>query len=322
MSAGGRPRRAGTHALVALVALAVGVVAVEVLARLLDVVPVYGRVFSVADLPTRTVDGVVLWSDHAPRATAADVQRAAADHGAFTIVGLGDSIMYGIRLPPEATYLEQARARLAARAGRPVEILNLATPGFNTVQEDAVHKEVAAQLAADLVLLHHWVDDGRQYRVSGGYVIDVGDMSADGRLIVRALPVPPALNDFLLVHSRLYDLLTQAAVARDRRAVASDWNGVAASLAAIAARARAGGGRLVVLASPELDGTRPRPSGDLPALRHLAAAHGFEVIDLADWLDGAASAHVALDGCHLNAEGHRRIGEHLTEYLLADDLRG
>lgn len=45
------------------------------------------------------------------------------------------------------------------------------------------------------------------------------------------------------------------------------------------------------------------------------------VIDLTDWLDAAPAADVRMDHCHLNGEGHRRIAEHLTEYLLAHDLR-
>jgi lysophospholipase L1-like esterase len=305
----------------AALALALALLAAEGAARLLGVEPVYGRFIALGDTPTRTVGDVVLWQDAAPRAGAADLARAAAAPDAYTIVGLGDSIMYGVGQSKEATYLEQARRRLAADGAPRFEMLNLAVPGYNTLQEDAVHRELSATVQPDLVLLHYWSDDARLYRVVGGYVVDFGDMSADGRLVVRALPVPAAINDYLLVHSRLYQLLTQAVIAYDRRATPADWRRVEEPLIALSDRVRDGGGRLVVLASPDLGGEAVRANNDLPALRRLGAAHHFEVVDLAEWLPGAAAADVRMDACHLNAEGHRRIGERLARYLRERDLR-
>src|SRR5262245_37547165 len=212
----------------------------------------------------RTVDGIALWEDHDPRARPEDIARAAADHDAFTVLGLGDSIMYGVGLTKEQTYLEQMRRALAGRAARPVEVVNLAVQGYDTLQEDAVHRELGDRLAPNLVLLHYWSDDARLYRAVGGYVIDVGDMSPDGHLVVRALPIPPAINDLLLVHSRLYQLLTQAVLAYDRRVTTNDWSRVAQPLVALNERVRRAGGRLVVLASPDLGGDAIRANTELP----------------------------------------------------------
>lgn len=304
----------------AVAATIVALLVVEGIARLLGIDP-YGNLPRFGDTPVRTVDGVVLWDDATPRAGRDDVARAAATPGAFVVLGLGDSIMYGVRLAKDATYLEQARRLLATRTARPVEILNLAVPGYNTLQEDAVYRELGDRLAPNVVLLHYWSDDARMYRAIGGYVVDFGDLSADGRLVARALPIAPALNDFLLLHSRLFQLLTQAAVAYDRRAVVADWSRVTEPLAAVNARVRHSGGRLVVLASPDLAGDTVRPNGQLAALREAGAAAGFDVVDLTPWLDGIPAADVRFDGCHFNAEGHRRIAEHLSAYLLANDLR-
>ncbi len=305
----------------AAVAIAVGLLVAEGLTRLLGINPGYGRVLALGDAPMRTVDGVVLWQHKEPRADAADIARAAAAHDAFTVLGLGDSIMYGVGQPKEKTYLEEMRRALAGRAARPVEVVNLAVPGYNTQQEDAVHRELGDRLAPNLVLVHYWSDDARLYRAVGGYVLDVGDMSSDGRVVVRALPIPTAINDFLLVHTRLYQLLTQAVLAYDRRVTTSDWSRVAEPLVALNDRVRRAGGRLVVLASPDLSGEAVRPNDDLRLLRALATEHGFEVVDLAPWLDGAPAAAIRIDGVHFNAEGHRRIGEHLAQYLLTHDLR-
>jgi lysophospholipase L1-like esterase len=301
-------------------ATVVGLLVAEGLTRLLGINPGYDRLIALGETPTRIVDGVVLWQDDEPRASADDVARAAADHDAFTIVGLGDSIMYGVGQKREQTYLEQARHALAEHGAGAVDVVNLAVPGYNTLQEDAVHRELGDRLAANLVLLHYWSDDARLYRVVGGYVVDVGDMSADGRLVVRALPIPPAINDFLLVHSRLYELLTAAVIAHDRRATAAEWSRVSTPLVALQDRVQRAGGRLLVLASPDLAGNVARPNSDLPALRQLGAEHGFEVIDVSEWLKGVGAATIRLDGCHFNAEGHRLLGEQLAQYLLAHDL--
>jgi hypothetical protein len=71
----------------------------------------------------RTVNGVVLWQAHDPRARAEDIARAAAADDAFTVLGLGDSIMYGVGQTKEQTYLEliaAARESLSRPAfGRP-----------------------------------------------------------------------------------------------------------------------------------------------------------------------------------------------------------
>jgi lysophospholipase L1-like esterase len=303
----------------AAAATVVALLVAESLTRLLGLNP-YGNL-RVVDTPTRTVDGVVLWGDTHPRASPADIARAAATPGAFTVVGLGDSIMYGFGLTKQETYLERMRHLLESRTARPVEVINLAVQGYNTLQEDAVHRELDGRLAPNVVLVHYWSDDARMYRAVGGYVVEFGDMSADGQLVVRALPIAPAVNDMLLVHSGLYQLLTKAVLAYDRRAVVADWSRVATPLLAINERVQRTGGRLVVLASPDLRGDVPRSTDDFVELSRLGTEHGFEVVDLATWLDGVPAAAIRLDSCHFNAEGHRRIAERLAAYFLARDLR-
>jgi lysophospholipase L1-like esterase len=303
----------------AAVATVVALLVVEGALRVFGITP-YGALQQMGDTPLRTVDGVVLWEDRTPRATREDVARAAARSDAFVVLGLGDSIMYGVGLAKEDTYLEQTRRLLANRTARAVEVLNLAVPGYNTAQEDAVHRELGGRPAANVVLLHYWSDDAHTYRAIGGYIVDFGDLSADGRVVVRVLPVAPALNDALLLHSRLYQLVTQAVLAYDRRAVRTDPERVARPLAALNARVREGGGRLVVLASPDLAGAAARPNAELAMLRQWGTAQGFEVVDPTPWLAGTPAAAIRLDDCHFNAAGHQRVAEGLAAYLLAHDL--
>jgi hypothetical protein len=317
--------RALSKTILVLVSMVMAILAAEALSRVMGLQPKFGPLFPIEGMPPRTVDGVVLWSIKAPRYDGSDIQKAANDRAAFKIVGLGDSIMYGVSQPKENTYLEQLRRLLASRSKRTVAILNLAIPGYNTIQESAVYKEIDGQIKPDLVIVHFWEDDTRQNRVAGGYVFDTDDISDDGRLLVRALPLPGQLSDFLLVHSRVYDLLTQVVVAHERNAKpndqSSDWTRACTALTDIHERIQRAGGRMIVMASPELQGASPQPNSMLSALRQYAVPRGIEVIDLSEWLRGVDAREIRMDGCHFNAAGHRLVGERLAEYLLQHDLK-
>jgi lysophospholipase L1-like esterase len=281
---------------------------------------VFGEQIFVREPVMRIVDGVPLWDHKEPRYDRGDIRRASQDRGAFKILGLGDSIMYGVWQTKDATYLEVARRELATRARQRVDIINMAVPGYNTLQEATVYKEIDDQLKPDLVLVHYWIDDSHQYRAAGGYVVDFGNVPDDGQLVAQPLPVPPTANDFLLVHSRLYDLMTQAVVAYRRQSRSNDFGRVAAPLADIQQRVQRAGGRLVVLVSPMLSGVYPESVNDLAALRQFAATRGIEAIDLTEWVRGVPTGQIAIDQCHFNTEGHRLIGVRLAEYLLEHDL--
>ncbi len=300
----------------------VSILLCELLLRVVGLPPGFGRLIALYGVPTREVEGVVLWKarETARCCDEEELERIAATTDTFKVVGLGDSIMFGVGLSASDTYLARAREIVARRSERPVEILNLAIPGYNTVQENAVYEELSERLRADLVIVHYWADDSRQYRYFGGYIVDFGDMLEDGQR-VQALPVPAVVNDFLLTHSKLYALATHLAVVHRRVDSANDFARVAKPMVAIHERARAAGGRLLVLASPGLDGDRAIANSDLASLRRLAKEHGFEVIDLAQWLGDVAVETVAMDACHFNAAGHEILGERLAEYLLEHDLK-
>ena len=238
----------------------ISIVAAEGITRLIGLQPRFGQQLLVRGVASRVVDGVPMWTERVPRYDAEDLRRAAADRDGFKIVALGDSILYGVSLAKEDTYLEQARGVLAGRTKRKVDILNLAVPGYNTMQEAVAYKEIENQIQPNLVIVHYWADDSHEYRVVGGYVVDIGNVSEEGgRLVVRAIPLPPRLNDLLLVHSRLYDMLNQVVVARNHISLPEDWTLVSRPLADLQERVQRAGGRLLVLASPELSDATPKP---------------------------------------------------------------
>src|SRR5262245_18863383 len=128
--------------LLIVLSTAASILAVEALARLLGVQAKFAPLALSGSVAMRSIDGVVLWRERYPRFDEDDLRRAAADDDGFTILGLGDSILYGVGQPREGTYLERARQALAERSPRRVNILNLTVPGYNTMQENALYKEV------------------------------------------------------------------------------------------------------------------------------------------------------------------------------------
>jgi len=121
----------------------------ELSLRVVGLPPEFGRLIALDGVPTREVEGVVLWKarETARCCDEGELERIAAATDTFKVVGLGDWIMFGVGLSPRDTYLARAGEILARRSERPVEILNMAIPGYNTVQDNAVYEILGERLA-------------------------------------------------------------------------------------------------------------------------------------------------------------------------------
>jgi lysophospholipase L1-like esterase len=74
--------------------------------------------------------------------------------GAFRIVGLGDSYMFGQGVSDEETYLALLEASLGGRpSAREAQVINTAVPGYNTVMEVATLEAKGIAWRPDLVVL-------------------------------------------------------------------------------------------------------------------------------------------------------------------------
>lgn len=79
----------------------------------------------------------------------------------FRIVGLGDSHMFGTGVAQGQTYLDRLERLLNASASEEqrYEVLNFATPGFNTAQQVAMLEHRALEFDPDLIVIHFVYDD-------------------------------------------------------------------------------------------------------------------------------------------------------------------
>ncbi len=80
--------------------------------------------------------------------------------GIFRILGMGDSFTFGTGVRREDTFLAVLERQLdqAVGPGR-VEVLNLGVMGYNTVQEEALLRQVGARYQPDLVVICFFLND-------------------------------------------------------------------------------------------------------------------------------------------------------------------
>ncbi|HEY3356921.1 MAG TPA: GDSL-type esterase/lipase family protein [Polyangia bacterium] len=278
------------------------------------------RAYSMRSYP----DGVDYWLDPHADEDGRGGNAAAAPGpvpGRRRMVFVGDSVTFGSGVPRAGTFARW----LAAALGDGVEVWNLAVPGHDLDQHRITVAERAAALRPDVIVLCLWIDDvGRK---------GVGPLGAYRRWRDHRLaPADPVLvrtawGRAITRRSRLAQLLVLRSLAR------AAWVDVAehddqerqralASLRAIAADADAAHARLVVLLAAPLDRRNfddRGPRGHVTWLRGIAAegvGPAVPILDARDLLGPVPLEEIRLDACcHLNSEGHRRLGEALAGRL-------
>lgn len=89
-----------------------------------------------------------------------DLERALAKPpGTTRIVALGDSFTWGAGVDFDDAYPQRLERALSRRRGGPVEVINLALPGFNTADELAVLEKQGFAYRPDLVLVGYVLND-------------------------------------------------------------------------------------------------------------------------------------------------------------------
>lgn len=242
--------------------------------------------------------------------------------GAFVVLGLGDSVLFGSGVATEATFLARLQQRLAAHlAPRPVVAVNTGVPGYNTAMEVATLRAKWLDLRPDLVVID-FVDN---------------DFDLPNFLL---LPPDPLRLDRCFLYDLAYRTLRQGrrpngplepAPMQDRFRFVSDPDRVPAAyrtmvgpagyrraLEQLVELARAHGFRVVVSCHTAID----------PEARAIATALGLPIVTAEArqraWLhehgDPAlrdSALVVAPDDLHPSAIGHDLLAEELFTFLVA-----
>lgn len=79
--------------------------------------------------------------------------------GVFRLLGLGDSLMFGLGVDTTDLYTLRVEQTLSTKLGRPVEFINMSVPGYNTAIEAAVLERRGLRYDPDVIVLHWCSND-------------------------------------------------------------------------------------------------------------------------------------------------------------------
>jgi len=81
--------------------------------------------------------------------------------GRFRILFLGDSIVFGSRVPEEETFTSRIGRALAKSSGGRIEVANAAVQAIGVADIDAIYRENGLRIEPDLVVLGLYLNDAR-----------------------------------------------------------------------------------------------------------------------------------------------------------------
>jgi hypothetical protein len=247
--------------------------------------------------------------------------------GAHRVLSIGDSFAWGFGVEFEDAYPQRLERSLTRRHRETWEVVNLAMPGMNTVQERAQLLSEGFAYQPDVVLLGYVLNDSED------------EQAAEARRVLdwaqprqRALAVWDRLALLRIVRNRLF------ATAENRRRIAgyqsmyrddaSGWRAGRKALQEMGAACRERGVPLVVAIFPlfgnPLDESYPFRAVHAEIARAAAAA-GAQVVDLFPAYEGLRWDVLVVNGAadeHPNEIAHRIAADHLLRALDGAILSG
>lgn len=262
--------------------------------------------------------------------------RVPKPEGEVRILVLGDSITWGDYLPAQEVYVERLESRLRARGARQVEVVNAGVGDMGLRGEVELLLERGLAVEPDVVIVAFYLNDSRP---PWGFPAERGhrgwlrrhSMLAnrvyDWALLRRWLHERgEGRLDWVSAASRLGwrqdrdQFLELAALARYDWGAAwqpASWQEVDAQLARLEAIAEQHDFRTVLVSLPVAFQVQASFLEDTPQreLARLAAARGFEFVDLLPALRQRADEELFFDHCHPTSLGNDVIAEALEAFL-------
>ncbi|MBI3782469.1 MAG: SGNH/GDSL hydrolase family protein [Deltaproteobacteria bacterium] len=241
------------------------------------------------------------------------------------ILFVGSSITYGSgKLDEFTSFTALLEDRLNALRPAPgFCVLNFAQPGFGFEQKWAMAREQVPIYHPAVTLLEHW--DGQWYHYSllgdAAYATRGMTLRADG---FPGMPcVPDFLNQYLFLHSRLYQYTVIALAHDDGSGPESPRRFVRDTLAGVAPTLRVMGTRPVYYMATTLDrpfaDRRPVQENWQDPIRQLGQVEGVPVYSLAEELKDSDYLDLRQDSCcHFNLAGHEALAKVFERIVLKE----
>jgi len=240
--------------------------------------------------------------------------------GVFRVAVVGDSFVFGAGVEESATLPAQLEARLAERAGQPLEVLNFGVGAYNALQESELIATRVLDFAPDLLI---WV-----------YYINDLEEQDHHPFVLEHCGVPVGIGEGIDDWLRRYFKLYRLAVHRTRYSMDKETMYEPGGLALrcyrrcaqrVGALARERGLPVILafLPFPGWEGIEPWiDPRDRPHVETAAREQGFVYTDLTEALRGhpvdAITNSVA--DRHLNRAGYALLAAHLAEIIVTNQL--
>ena len=242
-----------------------------------------------------------------------------AQGGRADVAILGDSILYGIRIPVEDALAPRMSQRLVSADKSNACVVNLAVPGFTLEQELAVIKRDWNTLQPRIVVLEVWANSPHRVQVVGGMLFNFGYLAVDEEGLPNPFDVSSSLNRTLFGTSALWRRAVQGAAKRNAD-TSILWSSTNADVIAFNEWLMERNSRLVLasavnLGSPWSAG-REEDRGHYAQLGAWASSNDIPAIWFDEVLASQPVESVRLDTCcHLNALGLHMVGDSLEKVI-------
>ena len=239
--------------------------------------------------------------------------------GVKRIVVLGDSYTFGVGVDFEETFHKRLERSL-----KNTEVLNFGVPGYNTTNELATLREVAARYKPDLVIVGYVLNDAEVTPPEGA----VTEKKTEARLLDRIHLglkdtsmlyrfVAPRVGEVAKLFGARYAVGQTGRIIRSFEDDAPGWRESRESLLAIAEEARRLGAPTLVVIFPMMVDFRNYPLAPAHArIREFCEAHKIPVIDmLPAFKDRNAAEYIVVMDGHPNGRAHEIFATRILEYL-------
>ncbi|NDK07628.1 hypothetical protein EOM39_00100 [Candidatus Gracilibacteria bacterium] len=245
------------------------------------------------------------------------------------ILGIGDSIMQGSGVGGNSTYLYNLSKKLDN-----TEIINMAIPGFDLLQEIIKYNEEKLGDNTDLLIWHIWSDDDNIYKYINGVLYDSEVVINDYGEPILFSYIPRNINLYLIKNSYIYNKLLKIKIKNDvKKTSISNINYVINKLDIILKDYLSKGNnkKVLLIFSPSLDNNSYSEEfstgikGVNPLYtkieNKLSQYNNIKMLYLDKFFKGIEVKEIRHDPvCHFNEKGHKIISEKLYEYIKTNKL--
>lgn len=235
--------------------------------------------------------------------------------------------MYGSWVFSDQTYMF-----FMAQVFKKTEVINLAVPGYDVLQEIVTLQETNLLDKTDVLIWHFWEDDGHAYSLVNGVLYDSRVLFNDFWIPQLYPFIPTKLNDFLIQYSYLYNAALKIKMKQGMFKEIWDTDLMIIRLEEFLARFRSTfpDTKIIILFSPSLKNEwytfENEKSGEEPQLyeRIRAVFQRYDkvyFVHIKDFLQWIPVEKVRYDTCcHFEEYGHKKISEGLIEFIQSKHI--